>query len=372
LKHKIDTLAQEYPNSFNIQRSLLHQTVKSEVNSNELKPPWEVSRKLLVKAEEETDHKFGFKPDERPIQEYIKLGVINLDKPSGPSSHEVTAWLKRLINLNRAGHGGTLDPRVTGILPITLEEATKVVQALQVSGKQYTCVMKLHSSAPEQEIRKIMSEFTGVIYQRPPVRSSVKRRLRTRKIYYMNLLEMDNRNVLFEVGCEAGTYIRKLCYDMGEALGVSAHMQELRRTRAGPFTESKNMVTLHDIAYFQAKWQETKDEAVIRKFVQPMERVLDLLPKIVIRDSAVDAVCHGANLAAPGILALDSNIRTEDIVAVMTQKGEGVALVKAMVPTEAMFKMDHGIIAKTKRVLMRRNLYPKEWSTKRRIQKTKE
>jgi len=325
----------------------------------------------MVKAEEETDPRYGCKPTERPIHDYIKFGVINLDKPAGPSSHEVTAWVKRLLNLSHAGHGGTLDPKVTGVLPITLEQATKVVQALQVSGKEYVCVMRLHGSVPERKIKTVMDEFVGAIYQRPPLRASVKRRLRTRKIYYLNPLEIQDKKVLFQVGCEAGTYIRKLCFDMGEALGVGAHMQELRRIRAGTFTEKQGMATLHDIAYLYSVWQETKDESVVRKFVQPMEKVLDLLPKITIRDSAVDAICHGANLAAPGVLTLKSDIKPNDMVAVLTQKGEGVALAKALTSAEDMIKMDHGLVAKTSRVLMPRGVYPKTWRGSKQNSKTK-
>jgi H/ACA ribonucleoprotein complex subunit 4 len=326
-----------------------------------LTAPWEIKRILQVRAEEETDLRYGCKPTERRAEDHIKFGVINLDKPSGPSSHEVTAWTKRLLSLGHAGHGGTLDPKVTGVLPITLEEATKIVQALLLSGKEYVCVMRLHSDAPESKVRSALDEFTGVIYQRPPIRASVKRRLRTRKIYYINLLETNNRNVLFKVGCEAGTYIRKLCHDIGEVLGTGAHMQELRRTRAGSFTENTNLVTLHDIAYYQDQLQQTKDEKVLRRFIQPMETVLEPLPKIVIRDSAVDAICHGANLAAPGVLAVDSNIQPKDSAAVITQKGEAVALAQALVTTEVMLQGNRGLVAKTARVLMPRDAYPKMW-----------
>jgi H/ACA ribonucleoprotein complex subunit 4 len=327
-----------------------------------LTAPWEIKRTLLVKAEEETDSRYGCKPSERPVAEHIKFGVINLDKPAGPSSHEVTAWVKRLLALSHAGHGGTLDPKVTGVLPITLEEATKIVQALLLSGKEYVCVMRLHHEAPEDKVKSVLEEFTGVIYQRPPIRASVKRRLRTRKIYFLKLLEIHDKNVLFQVGCEAGTYIRKLCYDIGEVLGVSAHMQELRRTRAGPFTEDTNLVTLHDIAYYQDLWQQTKDETALRRFIQPMERVLEPLPKIVIRDSAVDAICHGANLAAPGVLAIDSETKPKDTVAVITQKGEAVAMAKALITTEETLQLNRGLIAKTTRVFMPRGTYPKMWS----------
>ncbi len=172
---------------------------------------------------------------------------------------------------------------------------------------------------------------------------------------------MDERNVLFKVGCEAGTYIRKLCYDVGEVLGCGAHMQELRRTRVGPFVEDESLFTLHDLSYLFSQWQETKDESLLRKFIYPMEKALELMPKIYVRDSAVDALCHGAHLTAPGVLSLDSGIRIGDAVAVFTQKGEAITLSKAVVSSESMLKMDHGFVAKTQRVLMPRSLYPKMW-----------
>jgi H/ACA ribonucleoprotein complex subunit 4 len=221
--------------------------------------------------------------------------------------------------------------------------------------------MKLHSDIPEKQVKKVLEEFQGTLYQRPPVRSSVKRQLRIRTIYYNDFLEMDKRNVLFRVGCEAGTYIRKLCYDVGEVLGSGAHMQELRRTRVGPFTEDESLVTLHDISYLYSQWQETKNDSLLRKFVYPMEKALELMPKINVRDSAVDALCHGAHLTAPGVLSLDSGIKIGDAVAVFTQKGEAITLSEATVSSEKMLKMDHGFVAKTKRVLMPRGLYPKMW-----------
>jgi len=236
-----------------------------------------------------------------------------------------------------------------------------VIQALLLAGKEYVCVMRLHSDIPENKVTKVLDEFQGPLYQRPPVRSSVKRQLRTRAIYYNKFLEMDERNVLFRVGCEAGTYIRKLCYDIGEVLGSGAHMQELRRTRVGPFTEDDSLVTLHDISYLFSQWQETKDEKYLRKFVYPMEKALELIPKIIVRDSAVDALCHGAHLTAPGVLALESGIKIGDTVAAFTQKGEAVTIAEATVSSEKMLKMDHGFVAKTKRVMMPRGMYPKMW-----------
>lgn len=252
---------------------------------------------------------------------------------------------------------------MTGVLPITLEESRKTVQALLHSGKEYVCVMKLHGDASEESVKKVLAEFEDTIYQRPPLRASVKRQLRTRKIYYIDFLEKDGRNVLFKVGCEGGTYIRKLCYDVGEVLGCGAHMQELRRTRAGPFVEDGEIVTLHDVAYWFMEWQQQKDDKILRKFIKPMETALALVPKIYIRDSAVDAVCHGANLTAPGVLSLETGIKDGSMVAVLSLKGEAVALAKATASTEEILNMEHGIVAETKRVLMPRGTYPKCWKS---------
>ena len=327
-------------------------------------PPWETTRELQIKAEDTTNPEHGHKPNERPAAEYIRYGVINLDKPAGPTSHEVAAWVKKIMHLTSVGHGGTLDPKVTGVLPVTLEESTKIVQALLHSGKEYVCVMKLHGDAEEERVRNVLKEFEDLIYQRPPLRASVKRQLRTRRIYYIDFLEKDGRNVLFKVGCEGGTYIRKLCYDIGEILGCGAHMQELRRTRAGPFVENSNArVTLHDVAYWFAEWEEKKDEKFLRKIIQPMEAALALIPKIVVRDSAVDALCHGANLTAPGILSVETGIGKGSMLAVFTLKGEVVALAKALVSTEEILNLRHGTVATLQRVVMPRGTYPKVWKS---------
>ena len=252
---------------------------------------------------------------------------------------------------------------MTGILPITLEEARKIVQALLFSGKEYVCVMKLHGDASQNRVEAVLKEFENTIYQRPPLRASVKRQLRTRKIYYIDFMEMEGRNVLFKVGCEGGTYIRKLCFDIGEILGCGAHMQELRRTRAGPFVEGEGTVTLHDVAYWFMEWQKQGDDKILRKIIQPMEKALALVPKIYIRDSAVDAICHGANLTAPGVLSLETNIQKDSLVAIFTLKGEAVALAKALASTEEILSMEHGMVAQTKRVLMPRGTYPKCWKS---------
>lgn len=324
------------------------------------KLPFEIERKLIVKNKVSRSSKFGKKPEERSVEELIKYGVINLDKPSGPTSHEVVAWIKDILNLEKAGHGGTLDPKVTGVLPVALEESTKIVQSLLPAGKEYVCVMRLHANADEKRINQICKEFEGDIIQRPPIKSAVKRQLRTRRIYYIDVLEIEGRDVLFKVGCEAGTYIRKLCHDLGEALGYGAHMLELRRTKSGSFTE-ESAVSLHDVIDAYAFWNEKGIEELIRKVILPVEKAVEYLPKITTRNSAVDAICHGAYLAIPGIVKLDADIHKDDPVAIFTLKEELVAIGKARMDTKAMLINDTGIAVKTKRVVMKPGTYPKMW-----------
>jgi H/ACA ribonucleoprotein complex subunit 4 len=270
--------------------------------------------------------------------------------------------VKRLLELDRAGHGGTLDPKVTGVLPIGLQESTKVVQALLESGKEYVCVMRTHTDVEESRVIGALGLFVGEIYQRPPVRSSVRRRLRTRVIYRIDYHEGDGRNWLFRVACQSGTYIRKLCYDVGEILGCGAHMQELRRSRSGPFTEA-DLVSMYDLSEALDLLKEEGDEAMLRRVIRPMEDALGLLPKIWVRDSAVDALCNGAALAMPGVLRLSSGIEKGSMVAVLTQRGETVALMGAEASTEEVAGAEKGLAAKPLRVIMRRGTYPRMWGS---------
>ena len=324
--------------------------------------PGEVERTLLVKTEDQS-HGYGKDPNTRSIQELLDKGVINLDKPFGPTSHEVTAWVKLILHLKKAGHSGTLDPHVTGVLPMMLGEATRLVQVLLLSGKEYVCVMRLHKDVPEIKVRALLQEFTGVIYQRPPLVSAVKRQLRKRTIYYIDFIEMDGRDVLFKVGCEAGTYIRKLCHDMGEALGTGAHMYELRRTKSGPFTELETLITLQELtdAYY---YYTQGDEAPLRKCIMPMERALNYVPKVVVKDSAVDALAEGAPLFAQGICKVDTGIKKDDMIAVFTLMGEVVSIGYARMTTEELMAAKEGQAMDTVRVVMEPNIYPKGWTTK--------
>ena len=289
----------------------------------------------------------------------LKRGVVIVDKVPGPTSHEVVAWVRKLMDVDHVGHGGTLDPKVTGVLPVTLEDSTKCVQALLDSGKEYVTIMRTHEDKPEGKVVETLKLFEGEIFQRPPLRSAVSRRLRTRHIYRIEYLEGDGRNWLFKVACQSGTYIRKLCSDVGEVLGCGAHMQELRRSRSGPFTETQ-AVTLYDIADAMDLLKEGNEKPLM-KILHPVEEALALLPHVWIRDSAVEALCTGAQLAVPGILRLESGIEKGGLIAVMTQRNEAVALMHAEISGDEIQKAEHGIAAIPERVIMIRGTYPKSW-----------
>lgn len=313
-----------------------------------------------VKAKATSDPAHGHIPRARPIRVHMDYGIVVLDKPSGPSSHQVAAWARDAVGAERAGHAGTLDPKVTGMLVIALDSATRALDLVREAGKEYVAELVLHRDVDRRRLQGALDRFVGDVIQMPPKRSAVKRALRTRKVYSIDLMEVRGRTALLRVHCEAGTYIRSLCHDIGLALGTGAHMGDLRRTRLGPFTE-KDMVTLQDLRD-AAEWHsEDGSEAELRRVVRPMEDLLADIPSITIRDSAVDAVCHGAPLAVAGILEVDGTVARGRHAAVLTGKGEAVALGRAVMTAEEMVEAREGIAVQPSRVFMREGTYPRTW-----------
>ena len=322
--------------------------------------PSEKPRKRLSKVKVQTNPHYGKQPSSQTLSERLQECMILIDKPAGPTSHQVDAWVKNIFDTTKVGHAGTLDPRVTGVLPIGIGRATRGLQVLIHAGKEYVGVMKLHADVPKKKIQEIQSKLIGDIIQLPPVRSAVKRVKRKRQIYYFDIIEIEGRNVLFRVGCEAGTYIRTLCVDIGKKLGVGAHLAELRRTRVGNFSE-ESLVKLQDVLDAYIFYKEDGLDTPLFDLLYPFEALLDPLPKIIIRDSAVDAICHGADLALPGVAAVDSDIKKDDTVAVLTLKDEGVMIGKAMYTSEEIIEKDTGMCVKSERVFMKKGTYPSIW-----------
>ena len=313
-----------------------------------------------------TDNAFGTFYDKRSIEQLLDYGLIILDKPPGPTSHETVAWTKRLLKIPKIGHSGTLDPQVSGVLPLGLGEATKALGVLLYGPKEYHALGRIHSLPSKEKLDEIIKMFTGEIFQKPPQRSAVVRQTRTRTIYEWEILEQKERLLLTRILCESGTYIRKLYYDIGEILGPGATMIELRRTRVDQFHESDGLITLHELANAFSFWEEKKDESKLKKIIKPIEYAFSEIKSVIVRDSAVDAMCHGAQLAIPGILKISPNLKKGDIVGIYTQKGEIVALAESTMSEEEIRDATKGYAFETKRIIMAINTYPRKWRTKPR------
>ncbi|HUU76298.1 MAG TPA: RNA-guided pseudouridylation complex pseudouridine synthase subunit Cbf5 [Methanoregulaceae archaeon] len=286
--------------------------------------------------------------------------VLILDKPRGPSSHQVTAWAGEILGAP-VGHSGTLDPGVSGVLVVMVGRAVRLAPILLKVEKEYICLLRLHGRADLETVNEAMMEFSGRIYQRPPRKSAVARNLRIRTIKELEVLDMQDRLVLFRVVCDAGTYIRSLCHHIGLFLGTGAHMQELRRTRSGRFHEQM-AYTLQDLKDARVI-ADQGDRSRLDEMLLPVDYATGDLPGVVVRDTAVDAICHGALLAGIGILELPL-FKKGDLVAVRTRKGELICLGEALINSVSTRPGEHGLVVAPHTVFMKAGTYPRGWKKK--------
>lgn len=293
-------------------------------------------------------------PGERTPDELLDFGVVRLDKPPGPSSHQVAAWVRDLTGRERAAHGGTLDPDVTGTLPLLVGDATRLARVFLEAPKAYVAVLEAHAPLPG-DFADICAAFEGEIHQRPPKRSAVTRKRRTRTIHALDVLEQQQqRRALLRIRCESGTYVRKLCHDIGLACGAGAHMGDLRRVAAGPFDDTR-LATLHDLADGLAFWREDDDPSLLREVVQPAEVALDHLPQVTVAPSAAREVAEGAPVYAPGVIACDDAepapadaAEESPLVACLTPDGSAVCLGRLVGDPGA----ERGTVVELERVLV--------------------
>ena len=321
----------------------------------ESKLPFEkINREILVKKEAKTNCTLK----EIKAEELINYGIVNIDKPAGPTSHQVSDYVQKILGISKAGHSGTLDPGVTGVLPIALGRATRIVQNLLTAGKEYVALMHLHKKVDEEKLRKALNEFVGKIRQKPPLKSAVKRVEREREIYYLDILEVNGQDVLFRIGCQAGTYIRKYIHDFGQRIGCGAHMAELRRTRVAAFDET-TLATLQDLADAFYYYKQEDNDKFIRKIIQPIENAVRHLPKIWVLDTTIGSLCHGVDLKIPGISKIETNINEEETVAVMTLNNELIAIGTTKMDSYDIMEKEKGIAVKIEKVFMVPETYTK-------------
>ena len=301
--------------------------------------------------------------DER-VRERIAAGAFVLvDKPRGPSSHQVTAWVRDLIGVPRAGHAGTLDPNVSGLLWIGVGPGLKLLPMLLELPKRYVGVLEFHGEVAPRELARVIAEFTGPIYQTPPVRSAVRRERRVRRIHRLAVIETRGPSVLFDVRADSGTYIRTLAVDLGDALGVGAHMVELRRIGTGPFTE-KDAVSLSELADARVL-ADQGDASRLLGLLHPISEVWKEFPQVVLREGAAGAVAHGANLARGGIASISRPFSREAKVALVDASGALVATGTALYDSAEAMKVARGWVIDSDRVLADPELYRLAWRERR-------
>ncbi|MEK6904359.1 MAG: RNA-guided pseudouridylation complex pseudouridine synthase subunit Cbf5, partial [Nanoarchaeota archaeon] len=226
----------------------------------------------------------------KSIKELLEFGIININKPSGPTSFDVSDFIRKALGLRKTSHFGTLDPKVTGVLPIALNRACKLTGFFLGEDKEYVGIMRIHEDVSEEELKKTMENFIGKIKQLPPVKSRVKRQEREREIKSFEILEKGVKDILFRAEVQGGTYIRKLIHDFGEKLGVGAHMLELRRTRAGIFREGDERYP--SISLYELE-KVMKDEKELRKIIIPGEVISQIYPVVQIREESTERILRG-------------------------------------------------------------------------------
>ena len=307
-----------------------------------------------------TNPKYGKKPEDRSIEELLSSGFILLDKTFGPTSHQVSAWARDMLRLEKLGHGGTLDPFATGLLTLLSGKAVRLSSKVLSHDKSYVAVLKIHGEHSEDDIRAVLGKLTGRIYNVPPEISAVKVQVRTRTIHRFDLVEIVDNHVIAHIECESGTYVRTLATDMGLMLDCVVELKELRRPTSGPFS-LKSAVTMQQLADAYWLWDAKGDDSAMLRIVHPIESLLEGFPRLVIKDSAAAALTHGAPLMRPGLISLESTAKINERILIVTMKGEVVALANLLVEPSSIATMVTGEVAKPDLVLMDEGTYPKGW-----------
>lgn len=314
-------------------------TVKKDCNINN----------ALEYNKDNNRNRFKLKHSNYPkdMRELFDYGVVCIDKPSGPSSHQISDYVKKILNVKKAGHGGTLDPKATGLLPVAINRATLALRALLYTPKEYVCLFRLHKHVEKITLFKQINSMVGSIKQLPPKKSAVKRVTRRRYVYYVEVLDIIGNEVLIKIAVQAGTYIRKWVHDLGLKM-FGAHMTELRRTKIGMLSEA-DIVTLQELSdalFFYTK----KESNELLNIIKPIEVLIAHLPKIYITDKAVISIKHGASLKVPGVCAY-SRFSVGDFVALMNYEHKLIALAKADIDSKKLVNATKGLVATLERVV---------------------
>ncbi len=312
----------------------------------------------LIREEAETDWEHGERPEQRTVEENLSNGLVLIDKPAGVKSHEVSVDIKKFMKRSKAGHSGTLDPDVTGVLPVGIDNATKVLQALKHAGKEYKGTMNLSEEFSREKIEEVAEDFIGTVKQTPPEISAVKREEREREVYGIEIIKVEGGKVDFVIECERGFYVRVFCRQFGEKLGCDGELDSLRRTKVGLFEDDQCVKPEELREQFQL-YSDGKDHR-LDQYVRPVEAGVKHLKKVLLKDTAVSPVCHGADLGTMGISKLQEDIEKGETVALLTLKGELVAIGEALMESEEMLEGKDTAV-ELQRVFLDKDVYPRKW-----------
>ena len=314
---------------------------------------------IILDADAKTTPGHGCVPTERTVEELLQAGMIVIDKPAGPNSHQVSAWARDILGVEKLGHGGTLDPFATGVLVLLAGRSMRLTKKVLSHDKTYVGVLRATRNFDAEVLSRAISQLSGQVYNVPPEISAVKIQVRSRQMQ-TRLIDVDGRDAAIEVTCEAGTYIRTLARDLGLLIGHPVELKELRRTQSGRFKEPQS-ITLQDLKDALWLWQEKGEEVAIRKILSPIESLVQDLPEIVVKDGAAAAIAHGAPLMRPGIASISNNLERGDQVRLLTLKGELVALATMHTRSEMVAEMKEGEVARPDSVFLPADTYPRAW-----------
>ncbi|MCC7571382.1 RNA-guided pseudouridylation complex pseudouridine synthase subunit Cbf5 [Candidatus Micrarchaeota archaeon] len=284
--------------------------------------------------------------DKTTVQELMQTGLVIIDKPPGPTSHEVSSWVKKILKTKKSGHSGTLDPNVTGVLPVALNRATKLLQFLTKDKKRYVGILKFRKSQNVEKIEKALKLFEGEILQLPPKKCAVKRIQRKKKIYGLNILEIKENRVLFETEVEAGTYIRSIARELNYMFGYCV-LEELRRIGVGKITDNYS-IKLQDLVDAFWLYETQKDSSKLERIIHPIQDFIDF-PKIIISDNTIEPITHGSPLFRPGVEKYD-NFERGELIAIFTKNNEFLGVHQAIEKSDNLKNIGSGIISIPKKV----------------------
>ncbi len=316
----------------------------------------------ILDAKAATNPSIGGYPDSRDVEERLASGFILLDKPAGPTSHQLASWARDMFGLERLGHGGTLDPFATGVLPLMAGKSMKLTKKILTHKKTYICVFRFATAPDEKQLSDVMKQLTGRVYNVPPEVSAVKVQVRTRKIFTFENIELNGNDMIARIYCEAGTYIRTVARDLGLLLDMKVQLKELRRENSGVF-KLEDCITMQELADAIWLWKECDQPAALLRVIHPIEKLLLDLPSATVKDSAAAALAHGAPLLRPGIVDIKSDVKAGKQVMIETLKGEAVGIVTLTLSSNEIATINEGEVARPSMVLLDEGLYPRRWKS---------